>query len=65
MGRRGRFVAFREEAEIVNIMDSVAADRGIDRSGFIREAVRRRLAEMGFLPERAKRSLGASEAERK
>jgi len=46
-----KFVAFREKIEIVELMDKVTKAKGMDRSDFIREAVRKRLADLGFLDE--------------
>ena len=33
MGKKGKYVAFREENEIIELVDHVVADKGIDRSG--------------------------------
>ena len=52
-------MAFREEHEIIDLVDHVVADKGIDRSDFIREAVRKRLAELSFFSEQTKKALGA------
>jgi metal-responsive CopG/Arc/MetJ family transcriptional regulator len=51
-------VAFKETKEIVELMDKIVDQKGIDRSDFIREAIRRRLAELSFLSSDAKKSLG-------
>ena len=59
MGKKGKYVAFREENEIIELVDNVVADKGIDRSDFIREAVRKRLAELSFFSEQTKKALGA------
>ena len=59
MGKKGKYVAFREENEIIELVDHVVADKGIDRSDFIREAVRKRLAELSFFSEQTKKALGA------
>lgn len=56
-----KYVAFREEERIVKLLDSIAADKGIDRSDFIREAIRKRLAEMSFFSDKTKKALGALE----
>ncbi len=61
MGKKGKYVAFREENEIIELVDHVVADKGIDRSDFIREAVRKRLAELSFFSEQTKKALGALE----
>lgn len=44
-GKKERYVAFRDENEVINLIDSIAAEKGIDRSDFIREAIRKHLAE--------------------
>ena len=49
--KKEKWVVFREEAKLVHLIDSVVDLRGIDRSDFIREAIRKRLAELGFFPE--------------
>jgi metal-responsive CopG/Arc/MetJ family transcriptional regulator len=61
MGKKGKYVAFRDEEEIIELIDNVVADRGIDRSDFIREAIRKRLAEMNFFSDKTKKALGALE----
>lgn len=58
MGRKEKWVAFREEEELVSLIDDVAAVKGIDRSSFIREAIRKRLAELSFFSKKAKKALG-------
>jgi hypothetical protein len=49
--KKEKWVVFREEAKIVNLIDNVVERRGIDRSDFIREAVRKQLTELGVFPE--------------
>ena len=49
--KKEKWVVFREEAKIVNLIDEIVERRGIDRSDFIREAVRKQLTELGFFPE--------------
>ena len=56
-----KFVVFREKNEIIIILDKVVAAKGIDRSDFIREAVRKRLADLSFLPADDKKALGVKE----
>ena len=58
MTKKERWVAFREEQELVNLIDSVVDSKGIDRSDFIREAIRKELASLSFLPEIQKKALG-------
>jgi len=58
MGKKEKYVAFRDEGEIITLIDAVVADKGIDRSDFIREAIRKRLAELSFFSERTKKALG-------
>jgi hypothetical protein len=58
MGKKERYVAFREEEEIINLIDSVVADKGIDRSDFIREAIRKHLADLSFCSKKTKKALG-------
>jgi hypothetical protein len=48
--KKVKWVVFREEAKLVSIIDNVVERRGIDRSDFIREAVRKQLTELGFFP---------------
>ena len=57
--KKEKWVVFREEAKLVSIIDNVVECKGIDRSDFIREAIRKRLAELGFLSEKQRRVLGA------
>ena len=58
MAKKERYVAFKDEAEIIELVDGVVAVKGINRSGFIREAIRKRLAEMSFFSEETKKALG-------
>jgi metal-responsive CopG/Arc/MetJ family transcriptional regulator len=58
MTKKERWVAFREEQKLVNLIDSVVDIKGIDRSDFIREAIRKELASLSFLPEIQKKALG-------
>jgi metal-responsive CopG/Arc/MetJ family transcriptional regulator len=58
MTKKEKWVAFREEQKLVNIIDSVVDIKGIDRSDFIREAIRKELASLSFLPEIQKKALG-------
>jgi len=53
-----KFVAFREKTEIIELLDQVVTSKGIDRSDFIREAVRKRLADLSFLSSDDKKALG-------
>jgi metal-responsive CopG/Arc/MetJ family transcriptional regulator len=41
--KRDKFVAFREEKQIADAIDRIAAEQGIDRSDFVRQAVREKL----------------------
>lgn len=61
MSNLTRFVAFREKTKIIQILDKVVDSKGIDRSDFIREAVRKRLADLSFLPTDDKKALGIKE----
>ena len=61
MNQLTKFVAFREKLEIVELLDKVVIAKGIDRSDFIREAVRKRLADLSFLPAEDKKALGVKE----
>jgi metal-responsive CopG/Arc/MetJ family transcriptional regulator len=58
MAKKERYVAFKDEEEIIKLIDGVVAIKGINRSGFIREAIRKRLAEMSFFSEETKKVLG-------
>jgi hypothetical protein len=58
MNHSGQIVGFWETTEIVNLMDDVSRRCGTNRSSFIRETVRRRLAELSFLTDDDKKSLG-------
>ena len=58
MTKKEKWVAFREEQKLVNLIDSVVDIKGIDRSDFIREAIRKELASLSFLPEIQKKALG-------
>lgn len=62
MANRGKYVAFREEEDIVDLLDQVTKNKGIDRSDFIREAIRKRLADLSFLDANQKKALGVKEA---
>jgi len=64
MNRKEKYVAFRDEEEIINLIDAVVADKGIDRSDFIREAIRKRLADLSFFSDKAKKALGVLEVRR-
>ncbi|NVM24017.1 MAG: hypothetical protein HWN68_19840 [Desulfobacterales bacterium] len=57
-----KFIGFREDIEIIKMVDEVAEARGQDRSSFIRGAIRRVLADLSFLPENSKKALGLKEA---
>jgi len=61
MSKKEKFVAFRDEEEIIELIDQVAKNKGIDRSDFIREAIRKRLADLSFFSEEIKKSLGVLE----
>ena len=56
-----KFVAFREKIEIIELLDKVVESKGIDRSDFIREAIRKRLGDLSFLPAADKKALGIKE----
>jgi len=56
-----RVITFKEERRVVNILDEVVREKGIDRSDFIREAIRSRLANLSFFSEDAKKALGVLE----
>jgi len=58
LNRKEKFVAFRDEPEIIDLIDQVSSDKGIDRSDFIREAIRRRLADLSFFSTERKKALG-------
>jgi metal-responsive CopG/Arc/MetJ family transcriptional regulator len=58
MAKKERYVAFKDEEEIIELIDDLVAVKGINRSGFIREAIRKRLAEMSFFSEETKKALG-------
>jgi metal-responsive CopG/Arc/MetJ family transcriptional regulator len=64
MSGKKKYVAFRDEQEIINLIDAVVADKGIDRSDFIREAIRKRLADLSFFSEKTKKALGVLEIKR-
>ena len=51
-------MGFWETREIVDLMDKVSKSCGTNRSSFIRETIRRRLAELSFLTVEDKKSLG-------
>jgi metal-responsive CopG/Arc/MetJ family transcriptional regulator len=56
-----KYVAFREDSAIVELIDKVTESKGIDRSDFIREAIRKRLAELSFFSLDEKKALGINE----
>jgi len=58
MAKKERYVAFKDGKEIIKLIDDVVAIKGINRSGFIREAIRKRLAELSFFSEETKKALG-------
>lgn len=58
MTQTGQIVGFWETEEMVDLMDDVAKRCGTNRSSFIRETIRRRLAELSFLTAEDKKSLG-------
>ena len=55
--RRGRkvLIGVRFEPEIAELLDEVSNKLGIDRSDFIRIAVREKLAKMNYLDEETKK----------
>lgn len=61
MSKKDKYVAFRDDEELINLIDAVVADKGIARSDFIREAIRKRLAELSFFSEKTKKALGVLE----
>jgi metal-responsive CopG/Arc/MetJ family transcriptional regulator len=50
--KKEKWVVFREEKQIVDLIDSFADNNGIGRSGFIRQAIRKQLAESNSLINR-------------
>jgi len=46
MRKKNKWIVFREEERLVRLIDCVVEVRGMGRSDFIREAVRKRLAEL-------------------
>jgi metal-responsive CopG/Arc/MetJ family transcriptional regulator len=61
MARKEKCVLFRDEERIINLVDEVTSNKGIDRSDFIREAIRKRLADLSFFSEEVKKALGVKE----
>ena len=58
MAGKTRYVAFKEEEEIVELLDQIVSSKGIDRSDFIREAIRKELANLSYFSEETKKALG-------
>ena len=48
MKKKERWVVFREEKEVVDFIDNIADLNGVGRSSFIRQAIRKQLAESKF-----------------
>jgi hypothetical protein len=46
--KKDKWVVFREEKKLVNLIDKIVEQKGTDRSDFIREAIRNHLSELGF-----------------
>lgn len=51
-------IGVRFEEEIAKILEEISKNLGIDKSDFIRMAVREKLAEMSFLDEKTKKVFG-------
>ncbi len=64
MAKKEKWVVFREERKLVSVIDRIALNKGINRSDFIREAIRKRLAEIGFLSDDSKKALGMTSCPR-
>lgn len=41
--QREKWVSFREDQMIIDAMEKIAGDQGIDRSGFIRQTIREKI----------------------
>jgi hypothetical protein len=41
--QREKWVSFREDQKVIDAMQKMAEDQGIDRSGFIRQTIREKL----------------------
>ncbi len=54
-------VSVRFEPEIAELLNEIPEKLGIDKSDFIRLAVRQKLAEMSFLDEKTKKVFGIKE----
>jgi len=50
--------AFRLSKRDADLLRKISEAKGIDASDFVREAVRRRFAELAFLTEEKKKALG-------
>lgn len=55
-----KLIGFKEDPEIIELLDNVTRNKGINRSDFIRESVRKRLAELSFFSEDTKKCLGVA-----
>lgn len=53
-----RIITFQEDEEIIKLVDQVVEAQGTDRSAFIRDAIRRVLADLSYLPVDTKKALG-------
>jgi metal-responsive CopG/Arc/MetJ family transcriptional regulator len=65
MTKKEKWVAFREEQKLIKLIDSVVDIKGIDRSDFIREAIRKRLAELSFFSDESKKALEVPQSSKK
>jgi len=58
-----RIVGFQDTLSIIELIDRVSRSRGIDRSSFLRETIRLRLASLGLLSKEEEKDLGISSLE--
>jgi len=60
MNRLNRVLGIRFDEETYRLIELVAESQGIDKSDFVRRAVRKELARLSFLPEEQKKALEVS-----
>jgi len=51
-------VGIRLRPEDYRLLEHIAKARGIDKSDFIRQAIRSEFAKLGYLDDRSKKALG-------
>ena len=48
---KNKFVVFRENEQVIELIDQIVENKELERSGFIWETIRQKLAELSVLPD--------------